>query len=324
MKSFEHVDAMSVASAVKLVGSDGGSKLIGGGTDLLAQMKAGIVQPCRLVNLKTIPGLSEITFDEASGLELGALATLGSIMEDRLVKLRYPLLHQSILLTASPQLRNFGTLGGNLGQGIRCWYYRSTINCWLKGGDRCYARDAENSHHAIFGQAACNSVHPSDPAVALMALGAKLTIAGPRGRRILPLSEFFQTPKPDRRQVNVLKPDEIILRINIPAPAPGSRGAFLKAMDRKIWAFALVSVAVLLNFDGNVVKDAGLVLGGVATMPWRLPDVESLLKGKTLDDSLIGQAAEMAVAGAKPLTQNGYKIPLVKGLIIQSLESLKQ
>ena len=178
MRNFEHINARSAAGAVKLL-VDTHSFPIAGGTDLLTQMKSGIAVPDRLVNLKTIPGLSDIKYDGEDGLELGSLATLDSIMTDSNVKKSYPVLQQAISLAASPQLRNFGTIGGNLVQATRCWYYRGPFNCWLKGGELCYARNGENSHHAIFGAGACNSVQPSDPAIALVALAADVSIAGP-------------------------------------------------------------------------------------------------------------------------------------------------
>jgi xanthine dehydrogenase YagS FAD-binding subunit len=244
-------------------------------------------------------------------------------MTDTNVKKRYPALQQAILLAASPQLRNFGTIGGNLVQATRCWYYRGPFNCWLKGGDFCYARNGENSHHAIFGAGACNSVQPSDPAVALVALAADVSIAGPQSKQTMPLERFFQLPGLQSRQLTVLKPGEIILKIIVPAPDPDSRGVFFKAMNRKIWAFALASIAAQVTFDGDIVKDVRLVLGGVAAIPWRVPDAESFLRGKSLNDKNIRDTSELAVAGAKPLAQNGYKIALVKGIVANALDTIK-
>ncbi len=218
MRNFEHINARSAAGAVKLLNTDTSFMPIAGGTDLLTQMKSGIAVPGRLVNLKTIPGLSDIRYDEDEGLELGPLATLDSIMANDAVKKHYPALQQAISLAASPQLRNFGTIGGNLVQASRCWYYRGQFNCWLKGGETCYARNGENSHHAIFGAGACNAVQPSDPAAALVALAADVTIAGPQSKQMMPLERFFQLPHLQSRQLTVLKPGEIILKITVPAP----------------------------------------------------------------------------------------------------------
>ena len=267
MKNFEHVNAASVAEAIKMLASSPGSRPIAGGTDLLTQMKSAIVQPARLVNLKTITGLDRINFDEENGLEIGALATLDEIAANEEVKVRYPVLHKAISAAASPQLRNFGTIGGNLVQGSRCWYYRGPFHCWLKGGDKCYAREGENSHHAIFAGAACNTVQPSDPASALVALGAEVTIAGQRRKYTIPLEQLFQRPEKDSRQLTVLKPGEIIVLITVPVPAGGGRGTYVKAMDRRAWAFALASVAAQLTFVEDKVKDARIVLGGCSALP---------------------------------------------------------
>jgi xanthine dehydrogenase YagS FAD-binding subunit len=324
MKSFEHVNATTASGAVKSLGLDSGSKLIAGGTDLLTQMKAGIIEPRRLVNLKTIPGLDTINFDDANGLELGPLATLDSIGAAGVVRERYTALYLAIEAAASPQLRNFGTIGGNLVQGSRCWYYRGAFKCWLKGGVKCYARDGENSHHVIFDGGPCHAVQPSDPAIALVGLGAEVTIAGRRSKRTVPLGQLFQKPSGDSRQLTVLKPDEIIVSIRVPPPVSGSRSTYLKAMERKAWAFALASVAASVDFEGDTVKYARIVLGGVASTPWRTTAAELFLKGKKLDDNVIQEAAALAVQGAQPLRKNGYKIALVKGIVAQALSSLAQ
>lgn len=322
MKSFEHVNAASLAAATNLLGQDGHSRPIAGGTDLLTQMKLGIVEPGRLVNLKTIPGLDSITSGE-SGLKIGALATLEAIASNRSVRQQYPALFKAIEVTASPQLRNSGTIGGNLAQVSRCWYYRGQFLCWLKQGEACYAKEGVNSHHAIFGGGPCYTVHPSDPAPALIALGAEVSIVGPRGERILPLEELFQLPNQGKRQMTVLEPGEIIIGVHVPAPAPGSRGTFLKAMERKVWSFALVSVALQLVIKGDVVRDARVVLGGVAPKPWRLPQTEAALRGQHITAMVISQAAELAVVGAQPLAHNHYKIALVKGMVAEALSTIR-
>lgn len=323
MKAFEHVNATSAAGVPALLGQDGRARPMAGGTDLLTELKLGIIAPDRLVNLKTIPGLDEIRFDESNGLRLGALATLMAIGDNPVVQERYPMLAQAILRAASPQLRNMGTIGGNLNQHSRCWYYRGPFHCWLKGGQMCYARDGENAHHAILGGMPCNTVQPSDPATALIALGAEVRVMGQGGERTLPLEQFFQLPKVGSRMLTVLAPAEIVTEIAVPVPAAGSRGTFLKAMDRQVWAFALASVAALLTLDGGTVREARLVLGGVAPRPWRVPDAEAALQGGRLDEAAIERAAEQSVAGAKPLAHNGYKVPLVKGLVREALRPLR-
>jgi xanthine dehydrogenase YagS FAD-binding subunit len=193
MNNFEHADATTIADAISLLASNGSSVPIAGGTDLLTQIKLGLIKPGRLVNLKTIPGLDLITVVN-NGLNIGALANLDTIANNSVVRVQYPALIKAIEVTASPQLRNSGTVGGNLAQGPRCWYYRGQFQCWMKGGERCYARNGENSHHAIFGNGRCNQVHPSDLAPVLIALGAEINIEGIRGRRTIPLSDLFQIP----------------------------------------------------------------------------------------------------------------------------------
>jgi len=323
MKRFEHVDATSTTGAIRLLGADGHARPIAGGTDLLTELKLGIISPDRLVNLKTIPGLGEIHFDKVRGLQLGAMATLDSIAAHDVVRERYPVLWQAILSAASPQLRNVGTIGGNLCQDSRCWYYRGPFYCWLKGGEICYARDGENAHHAIFGGGLCYMVHPSDLAPALIALGASVRITGPNGGRVVPVEQFFQRPREGARGLTILGQAEIITEVRIPASALGSQGTYLKAMDRRAWAFALASVAVQLTMDGDTVQDVRLVLGGVAPTPWRVPVAEDALRGQPLDNAAIDRVAEAAAAGAQPLGHNYYKVPLVKGIVRQALTALR-
>jgi xanthine dehydrogenase YagS FAD-binding subunit len=321
VNNFEHVNARSITSAVNLLNQDGFALPISGGTDLLGQMKLGIIKPDRLVNLKAIAELNTIT-PTANGLDIGALATLDAIANHPVVREQYPVLFKAIEVTASPQLRNMGTIAGNLAQGSRCWYYRGRFKCWLKMGDECFAHDGEHSHHAIFGGGPCHTVSPSDPAPALVALGAEVSMVGLRGKRTMPVEDFFQLPKEASRQLTVLEQDEIITGIHIPEPDRGSKGTYLKAMERKVWSFALASVALQLNLEDNLVKNARIVLGGVAPKPWRLPQVEELLFNQPLSREIINNAAELAVAGAQPLSRNKYKIALVKGIVNEALSSI--
>jgi len=324
MKSFEHINAFSAQSAVSLLDASGRSRIIAGGTDILPAMRQNILEPERLVNLKTAPGLDYIRYDEDGSLSLGALTTLNDIAANSTVRERFPSLFQAITSAASPQLRNRGTIGGNLNQYSRCWYYRGPFHCWLKGGQVCYAREGENSHHAVFGGGPCYTVHPSDPPVALSALGAQVRIIGAEGEKSLPIEEFFRLPGVNSRQLTLLKPSDIIVEIRIPAPPVNSRSWFKKAMDRKHWAFALVSIAVQLIIEGKTVRDASLVLGGVAPVPWRLPEVENVLRGRQLDMATIQKASELSVTGARPLRHNEYKLHLIKGLVTESLTVLKE
>ncbi len=322
MKNFDHINAESIASAVKLIGANH-SLPISGGTDLLPALKQKILEADTLVNLKTIPDLDYIHFDDENGLRLGALATLDDMAASEIIHKQYPILYKSISVTASPQLRNRGTIGGNLNQHSRCRYYRGAFNCWLKGGNICYAKNGENARHALFGSGPCCTVHPSDPAPALIALYAEVQITGTRGERTLPLEKFFQSPRRDSRQLTVLRSGELVSEIRVPPPQRNNRGTYIKAMERQAWAFALVSLAAQITFSGNKVKDPQLILGGVAPLPWRLKQVEELLQGKPLDEPTISRAAELAVSGASPLSQNAYKIGLIKGLITVGLNELK-
>ena len=321
MNNFEHADATTIADAISLLASNGSSVPIAGGTDLLTQIKLGLIKPGRLVNLKTIPGLDLITVVN-NGLNIGALANLDTIANNSVVRGQYPALIKAIEVTASPQLRNSGTVGGNLAQGPRCWYYRGQFQCWMKGGERCYARNGENSHHAIFGNGRCNQVHPSDLAPVLIALGAEINIEGIRGRRTIPLSDLFQIPHEGSRQLTILDPGEIITMIHLPTPVSGIRSTYFKAMERKVWSFALASVAVQLVIEDGVIRNPVIVLGGVAPKPWRLPKSEESLRNQTINREVITAAAETAVEGAQPLNANHYKIPLVKGILTEVLSDI--
>lgn len=308
-------------------------RYLAGGTDLLTLMKADVVAPALLVDIKRAEGLPRGVEERADGLVLGALTTLSDVERHPLVRERYPALAQAIGLAATPQLRNMATIGGNLLQRPRCWYFRGHLfRCWLKGGDGCPARDGENQHHGLFGTVSgpaadssaspCVAVHPSDAASALVALGAEVRLRGPAGERALPVEELFAEPTVDRRSETVIRPDELLLEVRLPAPAAGARSTYLKAMDRKVWAFALAGAAVMLRLDDRRVADARVVLSGVATIPWRVPAAEQALVGKEAGPAAFERAADAAVAGARPLAHNGYKVPLVRSLVRRALEEL--
>ncbi len=220
---------------------------------------------------------------------------------------------------ASPQLRNQGTIGGNLCQRPRCWYYRGDYACTRKGGDMCYALGGENQYHAIFGGGACVIVHPSDTAPALIALDAKVRLIGPKGARVIPLEQFYVLPEKDATRETVLEPGEMVLGVLVPATAPGQKSGYRKVRARGSWDFAMAGLAHAVTLKAGKIADARLVLSGVAPAPWRLPAVEKLLIGQKLDPTLIARAADAAIAGAKPLEHNGYKVPLVHGLIEEVL-----
>jgi xanthine dehydrogenase YagS FAD-binding subunit len=240
-----------------------------------------------------------------------------------LVRERFTALSEAAGLAATPQLRNMATLGGNLLQRPRCWYYRSPLfRCWLKGGDECQAREGENQQHAIFPGSPCVAVHPSDPAAALLALDARVQIGGRRGERTLALSEFFRLPSDAHRRETVLEDDELLFSIVLPAPPEGMRSTYLKAMNRRVWAFALVGVAAALRVDGGRIVEARLVLGGVAPIPLRFRSAEQILIGSNANEATFDRATGAALADAEPLSKNRYKLALARGKIRQALRKL--
>jgi xanthine dehydrogenase YagS FAD-binding subunit len=222
-----------------------------------------------------------------------------------------------------------GTLGGNLVQRPRCWYFRNRhVPCWRKGGRKCFAFRGENKYHTIMGKGPCYAVHPSDPAVALLALDASVVLTGPEGERTLPLAAFYRPPAPDVQRANgyhpvtVLAPDELITDVVIPRPEEGTRSTYVKMMERGDWDFALVSVAVRLRMSGETVAGAKIALGGVATIPWLRDGAAEALVGEPLTEDAFDAAADAAVADARPLEHNGYKVDLLKGAIKQALRAL--
>ncbi|MGC9349712.1 MAG: FAD binding domain-containing protein [Anaerolineae bacterium] len=328
MHTFAHGNATSVEEAVDALNET--TRPLAGGTDLIAMMKEKLIAPERLVNLKTIPGLDHVT-KRSDGWHLGAMLTLSALASAPDVKADAALacLVQATVKSASPQLRNMATLGGNLVQRPRCWYFRNPeVPCWRKGGRRCFAYQGLNTYHTIFGPGPCYAVHPSDPAVALLALDASVLVVSPRDRRTLSLGEFYVSPTPDRARasgyhpVTVLDPDEMIVEVIIPMQSEGTQSAYAKAMERSTWDFALVSAAVVLVASDDVVDDVRIALGGVATSPWRAEAAEAALKGQHLTPQTIADAAEAAVEDARPLEHNGYKVDLVKAVLQEALREV--
>ena len=321
MKRFEHTNATSVAEAVKLLSAQN-ARALAGGTDLLGIMKDELLPTDRVVNLKTIPGLDYIR-EESGELRLGALATLADIAASTLVSQRAPALAEAALAVATPQIRNMGTLGGNLVQKVRCWYYRDPdrADCYKRGGGYCYAVFGASDVHAIFDGAACFAVQPSDTAVALSALDARIVVAGPEGHRVVGVDAFFIGPDVDYLRETVLARDELVVEVRIPASALGQKSVFLKAAPRKSIDFARGAIAALV-IGGPLVQSARLSLGAVAATPHRARSAEAYLAGKRLQADVIARAAELATEGAKPLAGNAYKIQLTQGLVRQALTRL--
>jgi len=275
-----------------------------------------------VVDIRTIPGLAYIKA-EGNELKVGALTTLGELETSPVVNEKFTALAQAAHEVATPQIRNYGTIGGNLAQRPRCWYFRGPLfaNCYKRGGDFCYAVTGENQYNAILEGELCYIVHPSDLAPALIALNAKVKIAGPKGERVVPLEEFFIGPRKDVLRENVLEADEIITEVQVPNPASNTKGVYLKFKERGVLDFAVASVAVVLTATDKVVQEARIVLGGVAPTPYRASQAEAVLKGKKVDDALVQQAGERAVIGARPMSLNAYKVDVVKALVKQAVLS---
>lgn len=324
MNSFELHNPKTLKQAIALLDpKDAHServRILAGGQDLLTELKDRIVEPERVVNIKYIPGLDAIKSDPKTGLSIGALVKVGAVADSAEIRRRFPALAQAAESVASPQIRNVGTIGGNLCQRPRCWYYRhEDILCIKKGGDRCYAATGENKYNAILGGGPSWIVHPSDMATALAALGATVTIMGPKGVRTIPIEKFFILPKENVRRENVLKPDEILTSVNLPNSPLSQRSVYLKFREKASMDWAMSAAAVALAVANGKVTDCRIVLGGVAPIPWRAPKAEAALKGKAVSDATLNAAADAALEGALALVQNGYKIPLTKTLVRRAI-----
>lgn len=317
MKSFNHVNAKSVKEAAKqLKAGKGRAVVIAGGTDLLGSLKDNILPdyPETVINLKTIAGLDYIKKD-ADGLRIGALARLADIAGSPDVKGDYPLLAEAAVAVATPAIRNTATLGGNLCQDVRCWYYRypqqigGRMVCARKGGDECFAESGDNRYHAIMDAGDCYAVCPSDTAIALTALDANMTISGSQGKRTVRVHDFYETLG------NVLSLGEIVTEIRIPRPPKGAKQTFIKFRQRQAIDFAIVSVASVISQEDGICKDARKALGAVAPTPIRATGAEEAVKGKPLDAETAEEAGKAAVKGADPLEMNEYKLQITRALI---------
>lgn len=321
MRPFEHLTIHTADEALQALSASesGRSRLIAGGTDLLPLLKEGLANTDRLIDIKPASGLRHVTFEQDGSLRIGALATLTEIERNAELAERLPILRHSVLDAATPQLRTMATVGGNLLQRTRCWYFRGPFQCWQKGGDNCYTRGGENKYAAIFDTSPCVSVHPSDLAPALIALDATVTLQSASGSRTLPVAEFLVPPTPEERIEHRLRPGELLTEIRIPAQPDGAHGVYLKSMDRHAWAFALVGAAAQMSIADGKVAQVRLVLGGVANVPRRITTAETLLVGQPFTPELAGQAADAAIEGANPLAHNRYKVPLARELARRAL-----
>jgi len=325
MKTFSNANPKDVREAVALLSQthqEGRSaSIVGGGSDLLGMVKERLVSPDVLVNLRAIGGLDRVE-TQSGRVKIGGLITLDALSHDAQIRKQYAVLAEAAESVGTPQIRNAGTLAGNVCQRPWCWYYRNGFPCLKNGGDKCFSASGENQLHAIFGGGPSYIVHPSDTAPALVALDAEFHVSGPSGDRVIPAGQFFQLPRVDAARENVLAPDDVLVAITLPAARPGERSTYHKVLDREAWTHAVVSVAIVLDMDKQVCRGARIVLGGVAPIPWRLQKVEAILSGQRITPELAAQAGEAAVEGARPLAKNKYKVPLTKAVVKRTLLSL--
>lgn len=345
MKSFTNINVNSFQEAVSAAQQARNAGQIvafsGGGTDLLQQIKDGTNLADVIINLRNIDttqgisansaaGLTSVQFSSGvnaytrrdAGLTINGQVTLEELSTDAAITAGFPLLAEAAVSVGTPQIRNLATLAGNVTQRPWCWYYRNGFNCFKAGGDECFSVNGENQQHAIFGGGPSFIVHPSDLAPALVALNASFNIVGPDGERTLSADEFFLLPSQDPRRENALADGELLGSIDLPGMLGTSVGTYYKVMDREAWTHAEVSVAVVLTMIGENIELASVVLGGVATIPWKLLEVESFLAGKPLTEAVAREAGELAIASAQPLAKNGHKLPMTSAAVERTLLSL--
>jgi len=321
MKNFAYTHAGSVAEAVKALGAKN-ARIHAGGTDLLGCIRDQVFPVDKVVSISGIKELSGISGRPDGGLKIGALSTLAEVAAHPLIAEKYAVLGQAAAEVGSPQLREQGTLGGNLCQRPRCWYYRGDFPCSRKGGDRCYAVEGENQCHAVFSGGPCFYVHPSDTAVALSVLQAQLVIVGPTGSKTVKMEGFFVSPEKSVEKENILTPNEILTEIQLPPLSGTVRSAYRKIRARRAWDFALTSVALFLQLEQGKVTRARIALGGVAPYPWRVEAAEKLLIGKAIDSQLAQAVGQAAAQGANVMRDNAYKVDMVRGAVEESLLAL--
>lgn len=322
MIPFTYSRATDVADAVALASREPGSKFLGGGTNLVDLMKMGVEHPAHLIDITRLP-LATVE-ETPDGMRIGAMARNSDVAANPLVLRRYPLLSQALLSGASPQIRNMATVGGNLLQRTRCFYfYDPTYRECNKRvpGSGCAALHGYNRIHGILGTSDhCIATHPSDMAVALTALNARIVVHGPQRERTIPITSFYRLPGDTPQIENDLKAGELITAIDIPAPAAGSRSNYVKVRDRNSFAFALVSAAAVVDIgDNNRIREARIALGGVAHKPWRVPAAEEALRGQEATEAVFREAAEKLVRGARQYRYNGFKVELARRSAVRAL-----
>jgi xanthine dehydrogenase YagS FAD-binding subunit len=320
LTNFSYLRPRTLKEAVKALSSPG-TVLHAGGTDLLGCLRDHVSEVKKVVSISSLKELKGIRSTSDGGLRIGSLTTVTEVAESRAVREQYAALAQAAQEVASPQLRNQGTIGGNLCQKPRCWYYRGEFHCLRKGGEKCFAVSGENQYHCILGGGPCFIVHPSDTAPALVAFDAQVRIMGPKGPRTVALEKFCVPPSVDAQRETVLEPGELVTEIALP-PAQGARSSYRKVRARASWDFALAGLALAIRFDKDAVSHVRAVLSAAAPVPWRSKEIEDALLGRELDAETIAKAADAAMKNAQPLEQNGYKIPLFRGMIEEELATI--
>jgi xanthine dehydrogenase YagS FAD-binding subunit len=325
MQAFDYRKSNNVSEAIS-AGAAPQTRFVAGGTTLIDLMKLNVENPHTVVDINSLP-LSKIERTVDGGLRIGAMVRNSDLAHDKIVQQDYPVLSQALLSGASPQLRNMATTGGNLLQRTRCYYFRDTAYGCNKRepGTGCSALDGFNRIHAVLGTSEhCIATHPSDMAVAMMALDAVVHISGTKGERTVPLNEFYLLPGNTPQRENVLAPGELITYVTIPKLLGGTRSGYLKRRDRESYEFALASAAVVANVQGGTFRHIRIALGGVGTKPWRSMEAERVLEGKPANAANFHAAAEAALRGARPMHDNGFKVELAKRTLVRSLQTVTQ
>ncbi len=332
MNKFSWYDANTVEEALEQVsatvsetlqpeGPSSAAVFKSGGVDLLDLIKEGLATPSRIINIRNIPGLDQISYDAKEGLRMGANVTLAQMEAHADIRSSYLALHLAVAHAATPQLRNMASLGGNLAQRTRCWYFRSIEHqCFRKGSGTCFARHGENEFHAIMKNGACSSVHSSSISTALLAFGASVEIAGANGiRKTVPMEEFFVLPGDDSRRETILEVEEIITAVVVPPVSKKTKSFYIKhgAMESHDWPIA--DVAVVMELSGSVCKNASVVLGAAAPVPFKSKQTGEALTGKSIDEGVAVNAAEFSMKGATPLEHNAYKVAVFKAIVKRAI-----
>jgi xanthine dehydrogenase YagS FAD-binding subunit len=323
MPSFRYVRAGSLDEAVRELEGAPRAYPHSGGTDLLGCLHDDVFHAEKVVSLSGLGDLHGIRETQDGGIEIGALTTITEIAESEPIRSRYAALADAAAVVASPQLRNQGTIGGNVCQKPRCWYYRGGFDCLRKGGDTCFALDGENQFHCVLGGGPCVIVHPSDPSAALVALDGVVRTQGPAGTRTIPVADLHVPATEDPTRETVLDQGEVVTAVMLPAPPQGLKSSYRKVRARQTWDFALGGIALALAFDGGTVREARAVLTGAAPVPWRSEPIEQAVRGQRLTEAVATRAGEAAMADAQPLEKNAYKLPLFRALVREQLLALR-